>query len=60
MKRSILFLISILCFGNIALSQNTLFYNAEPGTVDYVKNNSALKVADGNSTIATSYTASAC
>ncbi len=60
MKKSILFLFSIVCFGNIALSQNTLFYNAEPGTMDYIKSNSALKVADGNSTIATSYTASAC
>lgn len=60
MKKSILFLISILCLGNIALSQNTLFYNAEPGTVDYIRNLSALKVADGNSTIAASYTNTAC
>lgn len=60
MKRSILILISIVCFGKIALSQNTLFCNAEPGTVDYIRSTSALKVADGNSTIATSYTNTAC
>lgn len=60
MKKSILFLFLILCFGKIAFSQNTLFYNAEPGTVDYIRNSSALKVADANSTIATSYTNTAC
>jgi len=60
MKKTILLLISIVCFGNVVLSQNTLYYNAEPGTVDYINSTTALKVADGNSTIATSYTTSAC
>jgi hypothetical protein len=60
MKKTLLLLISMVCFGKMGLCQNTLFYNIEPGTVDYLKSTNALKVADGNSTIATSYTASAC
>jgi len=45
---------------NVIISQETLFYNNEPGTVSYLNGNPQLKVADGNSTIATSYTNTAC
>jgi hypothetical protein len=60
MKKNLLFLFVALFCGNIMLSQSALYYNAEPGTVDYKTNTSALKVVDGNSTIATSYTQTAC
>lgn len=59
MKRFYFYLIGL--FSSITLlSQNSLYYNSEPGTVDFVRHNNSLKVADGNSTIATSYTQTAC
>jgi len=60
MKRDLLIIIFVALFSSVSLSQNTLYYNAEPGTVDYNKSKAQLKVVDGNSTIATSYTNTAC
>lgn len=59
-KISTTLLIVLLFLSSIMFSQETLFYNTEPGLVGYGNTNSNLKVADGNSTIATSYTQSAC
>ncbi|MFO0357452.1 MAG: T9SS type A sorting domain-containing protein [Sphingobacteriaceae bacterium] len=59
-KISTTFIIVLLYLSNNLFSQETLFYNTEPGLVGYGNTNTNLKVADGNTTIATSYTQTAC
>lgn len=57
-REAVIILFVIFC--NCSFAQETLYYNGQPGTTEFLNHNPQLKVADGNSMIATSYTNTAC
>lgn len=59
MKQFYTLLFALFC-SMCSIGQNSVNVDAQPGTVDYINNNVALRATDGNSAIATSYTLSSC